>query len=172
MRPRVQAVAGAYCCLAIGLVAAVAYPYMSARDDEPLLVWDDAAVVARGKAIYVAQCAACHGANGEGQSAADDPASSAPLAPAHDANGHTWKHPDFALIQLTKSGDSDASCRALDENAMPRFDKALSDRQILDVLAYIKSTWPAEIRAEHDTINRLYRSHNAAVREFLDLADS
>jgi mono/diheme cytochrome c family protein len=142
------------------------------REDTPLLAWDDAAVVARGRALYAAQCAACHGTNGEGQATANDPVSSAPLAPPHDASWHTWQHPDFALIQLTKAGASTVACRALDQNAMPRFEQALSDRQIVDVLSYIKSTWPAEIRAEQDEINRLYRSHNAAVLDLLDLEDS
>jgi mono/diheme cytochrome c family protein len=120
-----------------------------------------------GQALYAARCAACHGINGKGQSAASH--STTPLAPPHDASGHTWRHPDFALIQLTKSGASDVTCLELDENAMPRFEQTLTDRDVIDVLSYIKSTWPAEIRAEQDAVNRLYGSQNAAVRNLLDL---
>ncbi len=159
-------------CLAIGLMLAGAFTLLSPREVEPLLTWDDSAVVARGQAIYAAQCAACHGVNGQGQSAADGVASSAPLAPPHDGSGHTWQHPDYALIQLTKAGESDASCKSLDKDAMPKFEEALSDRQIVDVLSYIKSKWPTDIRAEHDAVNHLYRGQNAAVRDMLDLTDS
>jgi hypothetical protein len=52
---------------------------------------------------------------------------------------------------------------------MPRFDQALSDREILDVLSYIKSTWPEEIIAEHEKINRLHETQNEAVRSRLEL---
>ncbi|WP_181164689.1 c-type cytochrome [Amaricoccus solimangrovi] len=55
---------------------------------------------------------------------------------------------------------------------MPRFATALSDRDIVDVLSYIKSTWPADIRARQDEINRLYATQNAAVRDLLDLGRS
>ena len=167
-----QAAVATSVCLAIGLIAAVAYMSLSPRENEPLLAWDDTAVVARGEAIYAAQCATCHGANGQGQSASDSIASSAPLAPPHDGSGHTWQHPDFALIQLTKAGEADASCKTLDKDTMPQFEEVLSDREIVDVLSYIKSKWPADIRAEHDAVNHLYRGQNAAVRDLLDLADS
>ncbi|WP_368733489.1 cytochrome c [Amaricoccus solimangrovi] len=80
----------------------------STREEPVLLAWDDANVVARGRTLYVARCAGCHGALGEGQSAASggDPTAGATVTPAppHDASGHTWQHPDFALVQLTKSG--------------------------------------------------------------------
>jgi hypothetical protein len=52
---------------------------------------------------------------------------------------------------------------------MPRFEQTLTDRDVIDVLSYIKSTWAAEIRAEQDAVNRLYGSQNAAVRNLLDL---
>lgn len=162
-------VLGAFVCVLIGSVVAAAYTYRWMHEDVPqhsrLLEWDDAAVVAQGKTLYAMNCAGCHGANGEGQTAA----SGAPLAPPHDGSGHTWQHPDFALVQLTKDGVSTAACLTLDENAMPRFEQALTDREILDILSYIKSTWPAAIRAKHDEINSLYSSQNAAIRDLLDL---
>jgi mono/diheme cytochrome c family protein len=170
MGGRVQIAAGAVACAGL-VVAAVAYARLSTEAEVTLLAWNDAAVVSRGQALYTARCAACHGVNGEGQSAASDPDSSTPLAPPHDASGHTWRHPDFALVQLTKSGASAVTCLELDENAMPRFEQTLTDREVIDVLSYIKSTWPEEIRAEQDAVNRLYGSQNAAVRNLLDLKD-
>ena len=167
---RVRAAAGVV--VGAGLAAAaLSYARLSPQEEVTLLAWNDAAVVFRGQALYSARCAACHGIHGEGQSTASDPASSTPPAPPHDASGHTWRHPDFALIQLTKSGASDVTCLELDENAMPRFEQTLTDRDVIDVLSYIKSTWPPEIRAQQDAVNRLYGSQNAAVRDLLDLKD-
>ncbi len=40
---------------------------------------------------------------------------------------------------------------------MPGFPGSLSDRQIWAVLAYIKSTWPADIRAVQEQVNRQAR---------------
>jgi mono/diheme cytochrome c family protein len=162
---------GAFGCVLIGSAAAVLYAYL-AREDTPLLAWDDLAVVARGQALYEAHCAGCHGANGEGQTAAKGAAPSATPAPPHDSSGHTWQHPDFALIQLTKTGKSTVVCQTLDATAMPKFGLVLTDREILDILSYIKSTWPTEIRAEHERINALYKSYNAAMRSLLDLPES
>ena len=55
----------------------------------------DAQVLATGKAVYERHCAACHGANLEGQPnwRSRDPSGRLP-APPHDASGHTWHHPD------------------------------------------------------------------------------
>lgn len=56
-------------------------------------------------ALYLENCARCNGANLEGQ-----PNWKALLpsgrssAPPHDAKGHTWQHPDFALFKITKLG--------------------------------------------------------------------
>ncbi len=156
----------------IVFAAIAAYIHLSPEDDVRLLAWEEPSVVARGKMLYAEHCAGCHGSEGEGQSRTLAAAQSAVLAPPHDASGHTWQHPDFALIQLTKTGASTLACRSLDENGMPKFEQSLSDQQIVDILSYIKSTWPAEMRAQQDEINRVYRSHNAAMRDLLDLPES
>lgn len=151
------------------LVAALAAGYVlfgTAGEARPLLAWQDAAVVTRGHAIYDSHCAGCHGLKGEGQ-----PAAAGKLAaPPHDATGHTWQHPDFALVQLTREGVSSVACMTLDENAMPKFDTALSDREILDVLSYVKSRWPAEIIAQQEKTNVMYAGHNAVMWDLLKLA--
>lgn len=164
-----QATVGVLGCALIGVAATAAYLSLTSKPEVRLLAWDDAEVVARGAALYRAHCAGCHGLHGEGQAVPGDAAASVPAAPAHDASGHTWQHPDFALVELTKTGISTLGCRSLDQNGMPKFDRALTDREVVDVLSYIKSTWPPEIRAEQDKANRLYASQNAAVRELLDL---
>ena len=142
------------------------------RDDGSFLLWDHPEVVAHGRALYADHCAGCHGANGEGQRQLPEGATgSTPLAPPHDASGHTWRHPDYALLQLTKTGVATAFCRPLEEGAMPKFERTLTDAEIVAVLSYIKSLWPADIRAHQDSLNRLYATQNAAVRRLLVRAD-
>ncbi len=36
---------------------------------------------------------------------------------------------------------------------MPGYETVLADGEIIAVLSYIKSTWPAEIRQRHDRMN-------------------
>ncbi|WP_375691756.1 c-type cytochrome [Pseudooceanicola sp. LIPI14-2-Ac024] len=151
---------------AICVAALFAHGFGQRHAARPLLDWQDTATVARGQDIYASDCAVCHGELSAGpvSPSEDSPASS---APPHDASGHTWEHPDFALFQLTKSGEVAALCRDIGDSDMPQFDEALSDEQILDVLSYIKSTWPADIRAEQDAVNALYKAQNEAVRMLL-----
>lgn len=107
----------------------------------------DAAQVAQGRAIYAAHCASCHGADLEGQPDWRVRQANGRLpAPPHDASGHTWHHPDRVLFEITRDGVA-AHAPPGYESDMPGFGRTLSDAQIWAVLAYIKSRWPAEIRA-------------------------
>jgi mono/diheme cytochrome c family protein len=116
--------------------------------------WADAAQVAQGRAVYAAQCAACHGADLEGQPnwRQRQPNGRLP-APPHDASGHTWHHPDRVLFEITRDGIA-AHAPAGYESDMPAFSQTLSDAEIWAVLAYIKSTWPADIRERHDRMSQ------------------
>lgn len=118
---------------------------------------DDPQQVAAGKLVYGAQCAACHGANLEGQPnwKAELPTGGRP-APPHDPSGHTWHHPDSLLFDITKRGGQ-ASSPTDYQNNMPGFAATLSDEQIMAALAYIKSTWPPNIRAMQEQVNRQAR---------------
>lgn len=109
----------------------------------------DAASVAQGRKIYAQQCAACHGANLEGQADWRERLPNGRMpAPPHDASGHTWHHPDAVLFAITRNGLV-PGVTAPDGyvSDMPAFGPALSDQDIVAVLAYIKSTWPAKIAA-------------------------
>jgi len=104
--------------------------------------------VARGKVVYEQHCAACHGARLEGQPNWQEklPTGRMP-APPHDASGHTWHHPDSVLFGITKLGlvpGKYAPPKYVSD--MPGFGAQLSDEDIWAVLAYIKSSWPDEIR--------------------------
>lgn len=101
--------------------------------------------LALGQRIYGERCASCHGANLEGQPnwRTRRPNGRLP-APPHDANGHTWHHPDAQLVQLTLKGV--AGIVPGYESDMPAFEGVLTEGEITAVIAYIASTWPAEIR--------------------------
>lgn len=106
----------------------------------------NAAQVAMGRAIYAAQCASCHGAKLEGQPHWRQRGPNGRLpAPPHDPSGHTWHHPDDVLFGITKNGIA-AYAPTGYQSDMPAFGGTLSDDEIWAVLAYIKSTWPSEIR--------------------------
>ena len=107
------------------------------------------ALVSRGKAIYGTHCASCHGAKLEGQPEWRKRQSNGRLpAPPHDESGHTWHHPDPVLVDIVKNGLVPGRT-APDgyQSDMPAYAQVLSDEDIVAVLAYIKSTWPAEVLA-------------------------
>lgn len=114
---------------------------------------DDARQVARGKPVYDRHCASCHGARLEGQPNWQEklPTGRMP-APPHDASGHTWHHPDSMLFGMTKLGLIPGKYAPPKyESDMPAFGGVLSNDEIWAVLAYIKSSWPRDIRkAQHE----------------------
>lgn len=94
-----------------------------------------------GHRIYAQQCASCHGANLEGQPDWMRRNVDGRLpAPPHDESGHTWHHADDQLFTITKFGLAAISPGY--ESDMPAFENVLSDVQIVQVLDYIKSSWP------------------------------
>jgi mono/diheme cytochrome c family protein len=106
----------------------------------------DQALVARGNTVYAGQCAACHGANLEGQPNWRERMSNGRLpAPPHDVNGHTWHHPDAVLVDIVRHGLVPGKT-APDgyQSDMPAYGQVLSDTEVVAVLAYIKSRWPKE----------------------------
>ena len=155
--------------LLLGWLLSVAYAFSPfAPQPEPfVLQWRDEEALSRGTSIYAARCAMCHGVGGEGVKAVSVRASKSAAAPL-DASGHAWKQPDFALVELVRSGASPAMCLTL-SLAMPRFTETLSDREIAEVLAYVKSRWPAEQRAFQDEVNAVHAAPNAVLRRQLGL---
>ncbi|MBP1807622.1 c-type cytochrome [Rubellimicrobium aerolatum] len=106
----------------------------------------DADTLQLGQELYAAHCAACHGANLEGQPDWTSPGPDGRLpAPPHDASGHTWHHSDQDLLRITREGL--AALVPGYQSDMPAFGGLLSDTETEAVLAYIKSTWPERERA-------------------------
>lgn len=128
-----------------------------------LLDPDDGALVARGQTIYLAQCAACHGRNLEGQPdwRGTDADGYLP-APPHDETGHTWHHPDQLLFNIVKLGTAKAASLKDYKTRMPAFEAVLSDDDIIAVLSYIKSRWPGNMRSRHDKLNQAYERKEKA----------
>jgi mono/diheme cytochrome c family protein len=103
-----------------------------------------------GRDLYGQHCAACHGADLEG---APDWQRRGPdgrfPAPPHDETGHTWHHGDAMLFDYTRRGGQ-AYLEGIGvrfDSGMPAFGDILSDDGIEATLAFIRSTWPEEIRA-------------------------
>jgi len=129
------------------------------------LLPDDLKIVAEGKLIYVQHCADCHGQNLEGEANWRVPLPNGRMpAPPHNAEGHTWHHADALLFAITKHGPGKIIGSGYKSN-MPGYVGLLSDEQIIQVLSFIKSTWPENIRKHHDENNKAALSRAATVRK-------
>ncbi len=117
----------------------------------------NARLVALGGALYATHCASCHGKTLEGE--ADwrirKPSGELP-APPHDASGHSWHHGDRQLFAITKQGGQPFMPPGL-KSAMPAYEATLADGDIWAILAFIKSRWPAEIRARQEQVSNATR---------------
>jgi mono/diheme cytochrome c family protein len=106
--------------------------------------WENRDIVA-GQSLYADNCASCHGANLEGQPNWRSLDAEGVLpAPPHDGTGHTWHHDDALLFEYTKLGGAAAlEVRGVAgfKSGMPAFDETLTDDEIWNILAYIRSTW-------------------------------
>lgn len=106
--------------------------------------------LARGASLYAQNCASCHGAELEGEPDWRSPGPDGVFpAPPHDETGHTWHHGDGLLFEITKLGGAGVlKARGITEtpSGMPAFEDVLTDDEIRDVLAFIRSTWPERIQ--------------------------
>jgi mono/diheme cytochrome c family protein len=136
-----------------GLILAATAPFRAAMAEPTKADPNDASQVALGRQVYDAHCAACHGAKLEGQPNWRERRPDGLLpAPPHDAGGHTWHHPDQQLFDITKRGTAAIAGPGY-RTEMREFGSLLSDAEIWAVLAYIKSTWPPDIRARQERMN-------------------
>lgn len=118
---------------------------------------DDPRQVSAGRVLYAEYCADCHGADLEGEVGWRRRRADGTLpAPPHDASGHTWHHDDDLLFRYTKHGGAGVLPQGI-ASGMPGFADAMGDAEIRAVLAFIKSRWPADIRARQAAIDRRSR---------------
>lgn len=88
-----------------------------------------AADLQQGKALYKDRCEICHGAGGQG----DGPTGRVlPAKPADYTNPAFWKgHSDAELMDVIRKG----------KGLMPKWEGGLSESEIQNVFAYIKSAF-------------------------------
>jgi mono/diheme cytochrome c family protein len=98
----------------------------------------DAETVERGRQLYDASCASCHG-GATGGEISDIP-------PPHNAEGHTWHHSDCLLADIVRDGPAPRPGTGEDFPAMPAFGDELGDDDIAAILAYLKTWWTEEQR--------------------------
>ena len=135
------ALAGLAAYLMLSSVAPPGIPYTNAR------------AVAQGAGIYAAHCAACHGADREGQPFWQYPDVEGYLpAPPLNGSGHSAEHPDIILIETIRQGPQATVCVGRNSR-MGGYKDILSDEEILAVLAHIKNGWPEEVIEKHNRVN-------------------
>ncbi|MDP2334067.1 MAG: cytochrome c [Reyranella sp.] len=152
--PRSAARKSVYIGLAVVLASVVAGAAFFALKSALTSQTDSArmAQLETGRRIYAEACAACHGASLEGQANWQKRLPNGRMpAPPHDALGHTWHHSDEVLFRITKDGP--AAYPAGYQTDMLAFGGRLTDEEITATLAFIKSTWPPEVRAKQERID-------------------
>ena len=93
-----------------------------------LIVAADSGDAQKGKALYEQSCAVCHGAQGKG----DSPTGKLLMPPpANLTSAATQKKSDAEIVQIITNGKP--------PSAMPAFKGQLSEQQILDAVAYVRS---------------------------------
>lgn len=100
--------------------------------------------VEHGSRLYLAQCASCHGANGQGAAGWREPDASGEMPPPpHDRTGHTWKHADGMLYRIVHDGWRDPFNKT-QRLTMPAFGRILKPDDIRAVIDYLKTLWSPE----------------------------
>lgn len=100
----------------------------------------DKSVLAKGKQIFQANCATCHGKQAEGAPNWRQRLPNGKLpAPPLNGSGHMWHHPMNALRYTIKNGTIKLG------GMMPAWKDKLSDEDITAVIAWLQSLWSDEI---------------------------
>ena len=114
-----------------------------------------AQVVQRGRDVFASNCAACHGAAGEGQPSwhISKPDGTLP-APPLNGDGHTWHHADGFLYRVVSEGGTFQEDPRFPEfkSAMPAFGDRLSHQEIVAVLTYAKTLWGDKTRGGYSIL--------------------
>ena len=79
-----------------------------------------------GKTLYEANCASCHGLQGQGHIE--------PEAPALDHSEHAWHHPDEQIIAIIQNGGFN----------MPPVGAGMRGEEIESIIVYMKGWWTEE----------------------------
>ena len=103
--------------------------------------WYTNAQSKQGKGVFKDNCAACHGASGEGLTADWKKPDAAGKFPAPPLNGtaHTWHHSKGLLMRTVNEGGIALG------GTMPPFKDKLTNQEKEAVLAHVMSLWPQNI---------------------------
>jgi len=85
-------------------------------------------------------------------------------APPHDDTGHTWHHSDDILFGITKIGATPPYAPSGYQSDMSGFGGKLTDQQIWDALAYIKSRWSPHARSRRRSRSSVAASSSESER--------
>jgi cytochrome c oxidase subunit 2 len=96
---------------------------MAAAADDPTKVWDLAALMARGEAVYAANCAVCHRPDGKG---------AGPVKPL-DGSAIVRDEDKTKVLKIVHDGAAGG--------AMPAWKGKLSETEIAAVATYAKNAW-------------------------------
>jgi len=127
--------------LTVLLLSACEQSPLASLDDTPPGRHADPQQIARGKTVYEANCMTCHGTDGKGAPGdwrirdADGRFPPPPL----DDSAHAWHHPTADLLEMIREGSPGG------QGNMPPWKDKLSEAQMKDVVAYIKSLWSDEV---------------------------
>ena len=115
-----------------GLLLAVTFLLMEVGCSAPAEGGASPEAIGQGKVIYSERCATCHGDAATGIGRAD-------LAyPVHGPDGHTWHHADGQLADIILGRFTYPG------RMMPSFADVVTEKQVDDVLAYLKQGWLPE----------------------------
>ena len=91
------------------------------------MMW--ASPLSEGKKLFQNNCASCHGTKAQGK-----------VGPALNGTGHSAHHSPMSMMQKIKKGGK----------IMPSFKDKLSDKEIMYILRYLKSTWPKNVQKHYN----------------------
>lgn len=94
----------------------------------------------RGHQLYLQHCAQCHGKQAEATPDWRKPGADGKYPPPPlNGTAHTWHHTQSVLHDIIKNGTLRLG------GSMPAWKDKLSDKDIDDILEWIKASWPDQI---------------------------
>lgn len=111
--------------------------------------------LAQGRQVFVQNCAACHGSEGQGAPNWQKPGPDGKYpAPPLNGTGHAWHHPMEALKQTIRHGTLRIG------GSMPPWKDQLSEEEIQAVIYWFQSQWPDELYAAWHEADRRSRTES------------
>lgn len=148
--------------VAVVLVLAGMCPLFAMAGPLPVsVVSSDADTLAHGQYLFNQNCRPCHGEKAMGENPATPlggwTSKVGPVAPALNGTGHAWHHAPAYHFRIIRGGST------VNGSRMQGWGKQMSDYDILAVIAYFQSLWPAQIKEAY-THRYLHRTWKGKMR--------